>query len=156
MINEIKRESSNRAEYGSNSKNEMRKFGGYPRKKFRIKKIKEFNYMFRNGKRQNGNCITLIVTKSYKSYTRYGISISSKIGNAVTRNKVKRQIRASVHDITKKGLKIDKKNIIIVARSGIENMSYQEIYRTMETLLVKVAEYQPQTEPQRKQNKDNV
>ena len=130
--------------------------GGYPRKKYRIKKIKEFNYMFRNGKRQNGRCITLIVTKSYKAYTRYGISISSKIGNAVTRNKVKRRIRACVHDITKNGLKIDKKNIIIFARSGIENMSYEEIYNTMELLLKKTAELQPNGNSQPKHNKDNV
>lgn len=131
-------------------------FSGYPRKKFRIKKIKEFNYMFRNGKRQNGRCVTLIVTKSYKTYTRYGISISSKIGNAVTRNKVKRRIRACVHDITKNGLKIDKKNIIIVARSGIENMSYEEIYNTMEALLKKAAELQFKGNLQPNQNKDNV
>ncbi len=130
--------------------------GGYPRKKYRIKKIKEFNYMFRNGKRQNGRCITFIVTKSYKAYTRYGISISSKIGNAVTRNKVKRRIRACVHDITKNELKIDKKNIIIVARSGIENMSYEEIYNTMESLLRKTAELQPNGNSQPKYNKDNV
>ena len=108
---------------------------GYPRKKFRIKKIKEFNYMFRNGESQNGKCITLIVTNSYKSYTRYGISISSKIGNAVIRNRVKRRIRACIHDITKNELKIDKKNIIIVARSGIEDMCYNEIYNTLKTLL---------------------
>ncbi len=129
---------------------------GYPRKKYRIKKIKEFNYMFRNGKRQNGKCVTLIVTKSYKAYTRYGISISSKIGNAVTRNKVKRRLRACVHDITKNGLKIDKKNIIIVARSGIENMSYEEIYSAMETQLKKAAELEFKSNLQPKQNKDNI
>ena len=157
MVDEqIKCESLSHPHQSLDKKNEMRKSGGYPRKKYRIKKIKEFNYMFRNGKRENGNCITLIVTKSYKAYTRYGISISSKIGNAVARNKVKRRIRACVHDITKNELKIDKKNIIIVARSGIENMSYQEIYKTMKMLLIKAAEFQPKSESQHKQNKDNV
>lgn len=107
------------------------------KKKYRIKKIKEFNFMFRNGKRQNAKCVTLIVTKSYKPYARYGISIGSKVGNAVVRNKVKRRIRACIYDITKND-PIGKKNIIVVARSGIENMSYQQLYDNLKFLLNKV------------------
>lgn len=96
--------------------------------------------MFRNGKRQNAKCLTIIVTNSYKPYTRYGISIGSKVGNAVVRNKVKRRIRACVGNITNSGVVLNKKNVIIVARSGIENMSYQEIYQNLKYLLCKIKE----------------
>ena len=107
-------------------------------KKYRIKKIKEFNYMFRNGKRYNNNSLTLIVTKAYLSYSRFGISISSKIGNAVTRNKVKRRIRAVIAEYLKNNTNCDKKNFIFVARSGIENMSYAQLKNTIVGLLKKV------------------
>ena len=107
-------------------------------KKYRIKKIKEFNYMFRNGKRYNNNSLTLIVTKAYLPYSRFGISISSKIGNAVTRNKVKRRIRAVIAEYLKNYTNCDKKNFIFVARSGIENMSYAQLKNTIVGLLKKV------------------
>ncbi len=107
-------------------------------KKYRIKKIKEFNYMFRNGKRYNASNLTLIVTKAYLPYSRFGISISSKIGNAVIRNKVKRRIRAIIAEFLKDNTKFDKKNFIFVARPGIENMCYSDLKKCIYNLMYKV------------------
>lgn len=92
--------------------------------------------MFRNGKRHNSRCITMIVTNTNKPYTRYGLSISSKIGNAVVRNKVKRRIRACIYNLAKEGIEINKKNVVFVARNGIENMSYQELYDNIKKMIV--------------------
>ena len=108
------------------------------KKKYRIKKIKEFNYMFRNGKRINGNCLTLISTKAYLPYSRFGISISNKIGNAVIRNKVKRRIRNAICDYWQNNPHLDKKNYIFVARPNIENMSYAELKDSVYNLFRRV------------------
>lgn len=91
--------------------------------------------MFRNGKRFNVPCLTLISTKSYLPYSRFGISISSKIGNAVVRNKIKRRIRYAISQFLKNNTKCDKKNYIFVARVGIENMSYAQIEQSVFELL---------------------
>ena len=104
------------------------------KKKYRLKKIKEFNYMFRNGKRQNMPSLTLITTKSYLPYSRFGISISSKIGNAVVRNKIKRRLRYAISEFVKENPKFDNKNYIFVARAGIEKMSYQQIKQNVYAL----------------------
>lgn len=104
------------------------------KKKYRIKKIKEFNFMFRNGKRQNQPTLTMITTKAYLPYSRFGISISGKIGNAVVRNKIKRRIRYAINEYLKESTKIDKKNYIFVARQGIEKNSYQELKKNVYVL----------------------
>ncbi len=108
------------------------------KKKYRIKKIKEFNFMFKNGKRYNLPNLTLIVTKAYLPYSRFGISISNKIGNAVIRNKIKRRIRMAIYEFIKDNPNFDKKNFIIVARTGIENMEYKEIKTSINNLFYKV------------------
>lgn len=103
-------------------------------KKYRLKKIKEFNYMFRNGKRHNLPSLTLITTKSYLPYSRFGISISGKIGNAVVRNKIKRRLRYAINEFLKEHPQFDNKNYIFVARTGIEKMSYQQIKQNVYSL----------------------
>ncbi|MCQ2752664.1 MAG: ribonuclease P protein component [Bacilli bacterium] len=55
-------------------------------------------------------------------YTRIGISVSSKLGNAIVRNKIKRQIRAMIHDLMKLDKNVD---IVIIARDGFKKNSYE-------------------------------
>ena len=110
------------------------------KKRYRIKKIKEFNYMFRNGKRYSNRCLTLIATKAYLPYSRFGISISNKIGSAVIRNKVKRRIRSAIYDYTVCNT-LEKKNYIFVARPNIEHMSYTELKDSVFALFNKVKEW---------------
>lgn len=91
--------------------------------------------MFRNGKRTNQATLTLITTKAYMSYSRFGISVSNKIGNAVVRNKIKRRIRYAICEFKKENDKIARKNYIFVARQGIEKLGYQELKNSVYKLL---------------------
>ncbi|MDO5022674.1 MAG: ribonuclease P protein component [Eubacteriales bacterium] len=57
----------------------------------RIRKNGHFNYVFRRGKRSS--CATLVLSFVKAHKTQVGFSVSKKVGNAVTRNKVKRRLR---------------------------------------------------------------
>ncbi len=60
----------------------------------RLKKQKDFDLVFNKGKRIHTKTVTLIILENKESL-KCGISLSKKHGKAVTRNRVKRLIRAA-------------------------------------------------------------
>ena len=67
----------------------------------RIKKSDEFLLTIKKGKTYRSDAYTIHIAKNLYSYTRVGISVSSKLGNAVTRNRIKRQVRSMCDSIIK-------------------------------------------------------
>lgn len=59
----------------------------------RIRKKKDFLSLYRNGKRFKGKYIVLIYLFNDIAYSRMSVVVSKKHGNAVRRNKIKRQLR---------------------------------------------------------------
>ena len=65
-------------------------------KRQRIKKDKEFQLVFKKGKSfANRQFVVYCYRKERQAEFRIGLSVSKKIGNAVTRNRIKRYIRQS-------------------------------------------------------------
>ena len=60
----------------------------------RIKKSEEFLLTIKKGKTYRSDVYTIHISSNPYSYTRVGLSVSSKLGNAVTRNRIKRQVRS--------------------------------------------------------------
>lgn len=102
------------------------------KKSYRMKKNSQFDYIFKNGKTIKNSKLLIFYSKSKSSTPKIGVVVSKKIGNSVTRNRVKRLLR----EIIRQNLSAmnGKYNYIFVARSGIECLTFNEI----NTILVKL------------------
>ena len=68
--------------------------------------------------------ITKQCLAQHLAQTKIGLSVSKKIGNAVTRNKIKRRVRAISRDIREIALGF---RIIFVAKADINELSFAEL-----------------------------
>ena len=74
-----------------------------------LKKNYEFKRVLTKGKYYSGKCIEAFIKQNYNDLNFIGIAVSSKAGNAVKRNYVKRIIRAGYTELEgkiKKGYSI--------------------------------------------------
>lgn len=69
------------------------------KKQYRVKKSEEFEKIIKNKKFIVSPGIVLYIKKKEQDHARVGITVKKKIGNAVVRNKVKRQVRMMIQEI---------------------------------------------------------
>jgi ribonuclease P protein component len=100
------------------------------RKEFRIKKNKEFQETFKNGKSvANRQFVIYTLNKPNQSHFRIGLSVSKKIGNAVTRNRIKRYVRQAFHEL--EGQIHNEIDYIIIARKPTAEMDFFEVKKSL-------------------------
>ena len=56
----------------------------------RLKKKKEFNYIYKKGAVIHSESFTIHYVKAFRPYAQIGISVSKHVGNSVVRSRVKR------------------------------------------------------------------
>ncbi|MBM4761728.1 ribonuclease P protein component [Bacillus sp. B15-48] len=104
------------------------------KKELRIKKNKEIQDVFKNGKSfANRQFVVYVLEKEGQDTFRIGLSVSKKLGNAVTRNQIKRYIRQSVlelKEIIKTG-----NDYVIIARNPAATMGMHEVKKSLEHVL---------------------
>lgn len=101
----------------------------------RLKKRKEFAYLYSNGTAKHTSHLTMVYLGVKKRDTKIGFSISKKVGKAHTRNLIKRRLRAIVREVVPtlpKNL-----NIVFIAKAGIEDVSYNSLRGEVQTLIQK-------------------
>ena len=99
--------------------------GGYMNKERRIKKNKEFQEVFKKGRSfANRQFVIYVLKKKEQVEFRLGLSVSKKIGNAVTRNRVKRHVRQSFLELENRIMKGN--DYIIVARKPTSELDIHE------------------------------
>lgn len=106
------------------------------KKEYRVKKNKEFQHIFKHGKSfANRQLVIYCVEKPDQDHFRIGLSVGKKIGNAVTRNRIKRYLRQAFQElednISTSG------DIVIIARQPAKQMEYAEIKKSLTHLLYK-------------------
>ena len=63
------------------------------KKENRLKKRKQFAYLFKNGNHTGDEFVSLVYLKLKTKNFKVGYSVSKKVGKAVVRNKVKRRLK---------------------------------------------------------------
>jgi len=104
-------------------------------KKERLRKDKEFQKVFKEGKKIWVDSILLIIyTSNNLNYRRLGIVVSKKIRKATQRNRVKRWIRELFR--RNKEWFPPSSDIIIIPHPNLVNLSYKKLVeKTKERLL---------------------
>ena len=70
------------------------------KKEYRIKKSKEIEEVLKNKKYASNPYFSIYIKENNENHHfRYAISVNKKIGKAVVRNKIKRQVREMITDI---------------------------------------------------------
>ena len=99
----------------------------------RIKASDDFALTIKKGKAQRDQSYVIHCRNNELNYTRVGISVSSKIGNAVMRNHIKRQVRSMCDEI----INYDNQtlDIVIVIKQGFLNRSFDDNKTSLINLL---------------------
>ena len=104
------------------------------KKNLRVKSKILFNEIIQKGKRNQNKYFVLCFENNNDSINKYGFAVGTKIGNAVLRNKIKRQLRNIVRD--NYNLFPNYYNYIIMVKKDILSLSYKE----MENHLIELIE----------------
>ena len=98
-----------------------------------LRRKKEFRYTYRAGKTCGGRLLSLVYAKNRDAKPKIGFSVSKKIGNSVTRNRVKRRMREAVTPLIPEirgGV-----NVIFVARDAVKEAPFLSIREAMRAQL---------------------
>ncbi len=99
-----------------------------------IKDKSVFNDIIRHGRYKKNEYFIVYSSKTTDEKINYGVAISKKVGNAVTRNKLKRKTRAII-DKNRILFKNQHNYIIMIRKACIECK-----YRDLENALIKLLE----------------
>lgn len=102
------------------------------KKSYRVKREKDFQAIFDGGKSTANRKFVIHFLEKEQDHYRVGISVGKRIGNAVTRNAVKRKIR---HVIMEFSDHLKRDDFIVIARKGVENLDYQEVKQNLQHVL---------------------
>ncbi len=90
-----------------------------------VKTHQEFNEIIQKGKKEKNAFYNIYIRKSNLKISRFGIAVGKKLGNAVFRNKKKRQLRnilTNQRNIFQNGY-----DYIIIMKEKTKEATYQEL-----------------------------
>ena len=97
------------------------------KKKEIIKKSNDFTNIIKKGKKIKNKYFSIYYIENSK--TLYGISVPTKTGKAVVRNKIKRQVK-NIIDNNKNYIQ-NNYNYVIIIRKEILSLSYKDIEKEL-------------------------
>ena len=97
----------------------------------RLRQRQDFSNVYRRGKPYRSDLLIMRALRTDEPLSRFGFTTSKAVGNAVTRNRVRRRLREAVGSLhIASGW-----DIVFNSRVSIAAASYAQIQDTMRTLL---------------------
>lgn len=105
-------------------------------KQYRVKKSNEIEDIIKTGK-SVGNKYFVIYKKENceTGHFRYAISVGKKVGNAVLRNKTKRQVRMIIQTLSNP---LDQMDVFIVVKPSVLQITFEQMMSQINYLLKKL------------------
>ena len=104
------------------------------KKEYRVKKSSEIESIIKKRQSKGNQYFVLYKSENHEnSHFRFAVSVSKKFGNAVKRNKIKRQIR----EIISKKEVIDHYDIFVVVKNNANSLHFAEIKKSIDWLISK-------------------
>lgn len=95
------------------------------KKKDRVKSNILFNKVINSGKHINSKYFVICSLQKEDEQNKYGIAVGTKVGNAVTRNKIKRQMRVIIDE--NRDFFPNFHNYVVICKKEVLNLSFQEM-----------------------------
>jgi len=106
--------------------------------KLRLKNNRDFRKVYRYGKSVANRELVLFIMKNKNiEQFRLGISVSKKIGKAVTRNRIKRILKETVFSLSREYDIVNNIDVIIIARSPTSNMKFAQFEKSVKDIFFK-------------------
>ncbi|VTY15614.1 ribonuclease P protein component [uncultured Streptococcus sp.] len=99
------------------------------KKNFRVKREKDFKAIFKEGTSFANRKFVIYRLENKQKHFRVGLSVSKRLGNAVTRNQIKRRIRHILQNA--KGKISEDVDFVVIARNGVEALGYAEMEKNL-------------------------
>ena len=99
------------------------------KKSFRVKREKDFKAIFKDGTSFANRKFVVYQLENQQNHFRVGLSVSKKLGNAVTRNQIKRRIRHILLSVREH--LADNVDFVVIARKGVESLDYAEMEKNL-------------------------
>lgn len=95
-----------------------------------MKKRPEFLCVSQNGKKWVSDTVIVQAMETESGEARFGFTATKKIGNAVTRNRAKRRLRAAVDEIAKTH-HLKSADIVLIARESTVNCPWPDLIKNL-------------------------
>jgi ribonuclease P protein component len=95
------------------------------KRRYRVRTNAQFQAIRQRGRSVSSELLVLYMLPNQLPYSRFGFSINSRMGNAVTRNRIKRRLRAIVSlqlDALQSGW-----DLLLIARRPLRSADYRQM-----------------------------
>ena len=99
----------------------------------RLRKSRDFATVRREGRSRSDGRLVVIARRS-EATTRFGFSVSKRLGKAVSRNRIKRRLKSAAASANVE----EGWDVVVIARQGAAPSSFWELRRSMNRLLKRV------------------